>query len=363
VTAVLGPALEAARAPWRRLARDWHVDFTDPLEMAGLRARVLALSSVLGLLSGVSGMLASPPQTRTAWGVQLGISLYLVVLIVWLRRGSRIGDREFLGIMFVSHGFAAVTTWLGEGAGDVARTVLSMLTVVLLAAVFCGNRRHVAIEVGFATVALVLIGRFGPSSTLTGQDVSTGAFDVIVVSAVVRLLRDLAVSAVLRARQGEVTDPLTGLANRRGLEQAGAQRWSSRAKEHTPIALLVIDVDHFKQVNDLQGHAAGDDILRRLAELISSTIRADDVAVRLGGEEFLVLCSAPAGQAVVLAERLRATVERELGPVTVSIGVHEVLPDSTDPLPTSIWSAVDIADQALYVAKNHGRNRVETAGA
>jgi len=355
------PLRAAAAERWHGVTRNWHVDFTDPLEMAGLRARVLSLSSVLGLLAGVSGMLASPPQTRTAWGVQIGISLYLVILIVWLRRRSRIGDREFLAIMFVSHGFAAVTTWLGEGAGDVARTVLSMLTVVLLAAVFCGTRRHVAIEVSFATVALILIGRFGPPRTLTGQDVSTGAFDVIVVSAVVRLLRDLAVSAVLRARQGEVTDPLTGLANRRGLEKDGAQRWASRAKEHTPIALLVIDVDHFKQVNDLQGHAAGDAILRRLAEVISSTIRADDVAVRLGGEEFLVLCSVPVGQAEAVAERLRATVERELGPVTVSIGVHEVLPDSADPLPTSIWSAVDIADRALYAAKNNGRNRVETS--
>ena len=271
--------------------------------------------------------------------------------------------RDSLGIILISHVFAAATTWLGEGPGDVARTVLSMLSVILMAAVFCGARRHVGGQTLFATGLLIVISHFGPRGPLTGQDVSTGAFDIIVVSTVVRLLRDLAVAGVLRAKQGEVTDPLTGLANRRGLEQAGAQRWSSRAKEHTPIALLVIDVDHFKQVNDLQGHAAGDDILRRLAELISSTIRTDDVAVRLGGEEFLVLCSTPAGQAVVLAERLRATVERELGPVTVSIGVHEVLPDSTDPLPTSIWSAVDIADRALYVAKNHGRNRVETADA
>jgi diguanylate cyclase (GGDEF)-like protein len=175
---------------------------------------------------------------------------------------------------------------------------------------------------------------------------------------VVRLLKDLAVAALARARHGEVTDPLTGLINRRGLERLGPQRWGARARAAVPLAMLVIDVDHFKKINDTQGHAAGDEVLRRLAGVITSTTRVDDLTVRLGGEEFLVLADVNPGDGERAAERLRAAIAAQLHPVTVSIGVHELLPDSQQPMPEALWAAVDAADRALYVAKSTGRNRV-----
>jgi diguanylate cyclase (GGDEF)-like protein len=249
---------------------------------------------------------------------------------------------------------------VGLGPSKISAMGLSLVTVAMMAAMFCGRRSHVALQAVFSGSLLVVAGAHAEPGTYLPSEVSTGAFDLIVVSAVVRLLRDAAVAGIARARRGEVTDPLTGLANRRGLEQLGGRTWAARARVHGPIAMLVIDVDHFKQINDTRGHAAGDDILRRLAEVLSSSVRADDVAVRLGGEEFLLLCSTPAGDAYTIAERLRATIEEQLG-ITVSIGVHETWPGAADDLPTSLWSAVDVADRAMYVAKTTGRNRVVAA--
>jgi diguanylate cyclase (GGDEF)-like protein len=175
------------------------------------------------------------------------------------------------------------------------------------------------------------------------------------------VLRDLAFTAVRSARRGEVTDPLTGLLNRRGMERLVQDYWRGRARSATPVLALVVVVDHFKLINDTQGHAAGDEVLRRLGALLSASLRGQDLAVRLGGEEFLILCDAAAGQGPRIAERLRQAVEEQLAPVTVSIGIHEVNPDRTDVVPDAVWTAIRVADQALYEAKRAGRNRVMQA--
>jgi diguanylate cyclase (GGDEF)-like protein len=202
--------------------------------------------------------------------------------------------------------------------------------------------------------------RVGPTGQAPAVAIGE-VFALVVVAVIVRLLRDLAHDALAEARRGEVTDPLTGLANRRGLERYGGRTWAQQARRGQPIAVLIADIDHFKQVNDTRGHTAGDELIRQVAELLNASLRRDDVAVRLGGEEFLVLAQAPPGEADVFAERLRAAFEKALYPVTVSIGVYETLPGAADPLPASLWRAVDIADRALYDAKRAGRNRVVSA--
>jgi diguanylate cyclase (GGDEF)-like protein len=351
---------------WRRvvaqmnsgLSATWRTDFADPGEMAALRARAIGISALLGLVADLSALVAAPDLNARGWAGQGVTVADLLLIVAWSRRGSRIGDREFLGMIIATYVYATAAVALATGSGQVAITALSIVAIAIVGALFCGPRPHVVVQALFGVGLLLATDNSGPRTPLTAIAASTGAFDIIVVSLVVRVLKDLAVASLTRSRQGEVTDPLTGLVNRRGLERLGPQHWAARARMALPLAVLVIDVDHFKQINDTDGHAAGDQVLRRLAAVITAGTRADDLAVRLGGEEFLVLTGVGAGDGERAGERLRATIEEQLSPVTVSIGVHELLPASNPDMPTALWAAVDAADRALYVAKTTGRNRV-----
>ncbi len=149
-----------------------------------------------------------------------------------------------------------------------------------------------------------------------------------------------------------VTDPLTGLRNRRGLQQLPAI--SRFERSGTPLALLAIDVDHFKAYNDDFGHAAGDEALQLMAELFQEHIRGGDFAARYGGEEFVVVLPDTSDNgAKVLAERIRRAFQRHawpLRPVTVSIGSAVYQAGMT------AKSFFEEADSALYDAKEAGRN-------
>lgn len=158
-------------------------------------------------------------------------------------------------------------------------------------------------------------------------------------------------------------DPLTGLHNRRSLDarldEALALDRRYAVQSGRVHGLLLIDVDHFKHINDAHGHPAGDAVLRQLAQLLLSTLRVSDLAARFGGEEFAVLLPELAGavDAIAAAEKIRQTVEAArfgaVGRVTVSVGVSLVSPDDGDVRPL-----VDRADAALYEAKRSGRNTV-----
>ena len=155
-------------------------------------------------------------------------------------------------------------------------------------------------------------------------------------------------------------DPLTGLLNRHGLDQALQRHFARRP----PVALVLcqVDVDHFKRVNDEHGHAAGDRVLRGVADTLAREVRGSDFVARLGGEEFLVGCEGDAAQALALAERLRRAVAArvheqggDLSPLrcTVSVGVSLPFTERDQ------WeSALRDADAALYRAKAEGRDRV-----
>lgn len=167
---------------------------------------------------------------------------------------------------------------------------------------------------------------------------------------------------VRRLHQLSIRDPLTGLLNRRGLAPRLAReslRWQRHGERY---ALLVVDVDHFKQINDRHGHAVGDSVLVRLAALLHELARDADAVARLGGEEFcLLLTRCDADGAAQVAERLRQQVRSapwpQLGaPLTVSVGV--ALADSPD---TSTPAVMARADAALLRAKAAGRDRVEVA--
>jgi diguanylate cyclase (GGDEF)-like protein len=154
------------------------------------------------------------------------------------------------------------------------------------------------------------------------------------------------------------TDHMTRLLNRRGGEQAIAREVSRATRDRTPLAFALLDVDHFKKVNDVHGHAVGDRVLSEIAAVVAATVRAYDLAVRWGGEEILLaLPGAEPADARAVVERVRVQVENHqvvnLPSVTLSAGVDQLQPGEPDCGP-----AVSRADQRLYQAKAAGRNRV-----
>lgn len=165
-------------------------------------------------------------------------------------------------------------------------------------------------------------------------------------------------------RRAVLHDPLTGLLNRRGMDNKLQALASLDAS--TPMSALMIDIDHFKSVNDRFGHSIGDAVIKNIAQVIRACVRGSDIAVRYGGEEFLVMLPATrADGACTVAEAIRAKVETlrlvrkrdnvALPGFTVSVGVaHQLGTAGCEEL-------VARADSALYQSKEGGRNRVSSA--
>lgn len=178
----------------------------------------------------------------------------------------------------------------------------------------------------------------------------------------VLLLRDLSkhhesIESLLTAA---TSDQLTGVANRRALYEAAELEFARHARQPRDISLLLLDIDHFKKINDSYGHPVGDQVIRNLASVMLQSVRSIDTVARLGGEEFAVLLpSTGVDVALRVAERIRRNVADQQvasgeGPVTyrVSVGVAQVTPAIAD-----IGALILSADQALYEAKRQGRDR------
>ncbi len=156
-------------------------------------------------------------------------------------------------------------------------------------------------------------------------------------------------------------DPLTGALNRRGLEDAAERVQSRCIRNKTPLAVMMIDVDHFKSINDRYGHQAGDEVLQQLTNVVQAAIRTEDYFARYGGEEFCVLLpDAGENEAMLMAERLRAQyaamqmkIDGDLLTSTISIGVAD-----SRTVGLAFGALVLAGDQALYRAKQQGRNCV-----
>ncbi len=181
-------------------------------------------------------------------------------------------------------------------------------------------------------------------------------------------------NAVNRARliRSGFTDVLTGWHNRRYLQTRLREELARCRREQSMLTCLMIDVDHFKKINDQYGHLAGDEVLRQVAHCIEAQVRTSDVAARYGGEEFVILLpSTTAESGRVLAERIREAVAAEPFeidrlegplPITVSIGLAEHRSAATDEdLKVAGDRLIALADLALYEAKAHGRNSVAQA--
>ena len=158
-------------------------------------------------------------------------------------------------------------------------------------------------------------------------------------------------------RRLSMTDKLTGLWNRVKLDKLLISQTAAYHRHAETYCVLLLDVDHFKLVNDTHGHNAGDLVLIELASILDNTMRANDIVGRWGGEEFMVLLSkSDATKAQIAAEKIRLAVKQhdfpEIGNITVSVGICEVSEE------LSILKMIDRADQALYKAKENGRDQV-----
>ena len=155
------------------------------------------------------------------------------------------------------------------------------------------------------------------------------------------------------------TDPLTNLPNRRAFDEGLARRMAEWRRHGRPLSILMVDIDHFKQVNDRHGHQIGDDVLRRIADVLRCTMRESDVVARFGGEEMAVILSGTdSSEACQAAQRVRRAIEQAtfvLGgrPLKVTVSVGAAQCDAEE----NVTRLVKRADDALYAAKQAGRNR------
>ena len=182
----------------------------------------------------------------------------------------------------------------------------------------------------------------------------------------------LALSLKVRQQQAEKLlaerlaecDPLTGLLNRRGFNQQAAPLWSTSLRNQRPLSLIMLDLDHFKGLNDQYGHDFGDQALQAVASLLAGSCRAGDLSARWGGEEFLLLLPETAlGEAHALAVRLRQAIQAIAlrggeQPVNLSCSCGVVQRSEQEQLE----HLINHADRLLYAAKQSGRNRVVAGG-
>jgi len=169
----------------------------------------------------------------------------------------------------------------------------------------------------------------------------------------------------LELQRQSVRDPLTGLFNRRYMEETLAREMARSERKRAPLGIIMMDIDKFKDFNDMYGHEAGDFMLRSLARFLMAGVRKEDIVCRFGGEEFIVIL--PGASLDVATERARTLLEKikpirvefggiELGPLSLSLGVA-VFPDHGG----TGGEVIQAADKALLAAKREGRGRVVVA--
>jgi diguanylate cyclase (GGDEF)-like protein len=270
--------------------------------------------------------------------------------------------------------------WIYLVTGPVRGAALGLLVLVVVFAMFRLGPRE---ALGLAAAALLLLGAASRWLILSDAfhfpvevEVLNLAYTTVVLAGVALLAmrvtqlreqhqqqRVALQHALARISELATRDELTGLPNRRAILDQLATETARQARKKLPLALALIDLDHFKRINDEHGHAGGDQVLRGFAHRVESELRGGDVMARWGGEEFLLMLpdtSIEAAQQCLerLRERLRASPFDEVAPglqLTFSAGVTGCLGQG------DVDSAIERADQAMYRAKQAGRDRIEAS--
>ncbi|HEX5420880.1 MAG TPA: diguanylate cyclase [Gammaproteobacteria bacterium] len=305
--------------------------------------------------------------------VELGLVFAGSLVLMWLAWGSAL-ERRYLRFAHVIVPIRNVIT-MAHFAAAAAQGQVALL--MIMPAMMIGPFIFMWLKFRVALLSGVLgIASFVASAEAFGlaQPITLRASSLLVLSLtsaaitawqLEKWLRRSFLQSRLIAELAQ-RDALTGMNNRRVFDDHLARIWQQAAQDRRPIAILIIDIDHFKAYNDRYGHLAGDDALRRAARCMQSLIHTPhDLMARYGGEEFAALLyDVDAAKAAELAERMRRAVmalgiehlgSRNSRVMTVSIGGACIQPA----LARSCKGAVQLADQALYEAKLEGRNRVE----
>ena len=325
-------------------------------------ALTLAVLLFLGGLMGSANLFVDHmirEDERWLYGATMGLCMLAAVLLATRRRATRPQTFALVLLGDLIYVVVALTVY------DPLRyaTPLMLLFASFVAAWFLGPW-EIAIHMVVTPLA-VLIAMWSSYSDPAGLAiqvvVNAGMLNAAALG--VFLLRRRVQRLLEETRALSVKDPLTGLYNRRYLVDQAPRMWRQARRDGTRVAAMVLDLDHFKRLNDAHGHAAGDAVLRAVAGALSAGVRPADVLARTGGEELVVLGLVSDGaEAARLAERLRAAVaasRTEAGhAVTASIGVALTRPVDGEDTRDALWRLVDRADAAMYEAKQQGRDRV-----
>jgi diguanylate cyclase (GGDEF)-like protein len=305
--------------------------------------------TVGGIVSMLAVLLPHPRGMHVLVVVAIGATAPFVAAAVWLLR-NQLPDAAFPLLLAI--GTVIITTLVAVGAGRSPAAAASFsffyIWIVMYALMFFAPVTAIAEIVGAAMAYALWATGLSPYRTAPFT-----ALEPLVLAGVIATTGAVVV-ALSRAREHSEVDPVTRGTNRRGLDRRLDLAISQAPLHAAPLVLAMIDIDHFKQINDQHGHQAGDLALERLAAAWSQTLRDGDVLARFGGDEFVVVLPDTGDKALAILERVRAAGGDT---VTCSIGV-------------AAWQAGDTAsrlisraDSALYVAKGLGRNRIAMASA
>jgi diguanylate cyclase (GGDEF)-like protein len=342
--------------------------FTDPLGAAiGAQARPAewlarrALMALYAIAAGTLGVTLLTPDSDTSDHAGIGIVALLMLLVAVVLKAWRRPPIPLLLACFPLGTFAV--TALVAVAKPIALIPMFYIWPVVVAAYFLHRRDVLAMfaltAVGFGVALLVWV---EPDARMI-QWVSVVVATAVLAGLVVALKEGLD-TTLSRLRVLATRDPLTGALNRRAFAEALDAAVARAARGDGTCSVAILDVDHFKDINDAFGHATGDLALQHLTSVLESRTRRGDVVGRLGGEEFAIVLAGTDGPgAETYAESLRAALadaseDTTLPPFTVSIGVAELIGGETSSEPM-----VSAADRALYAAKAAGRNRTVLAAA
>ncbi len=321
-------------------------------------AALLAAGGGMGLLNLLADGVVRD-GARWLYGLTMGLLLLAAVLLAARRRA---GAWLTFGLVLLGDLIYVVVSL---SVVDAARfsTPLMLLFAAFVAAWFLGPWMLAAHMLVIPLACLISLRDSYDSDTALAIQVLVSAGVLNSASLGVFLLRRRIQRLLVATQQASRIDPLTGLYNRRHLAEQASRVWRQARRDGTRVAAMVLDLDHFKRVNDAHGHSAGDAVLQTVARSLTATVRPADVLARTGGEELVVVgMVSDSDEAARLAERLRAAVAGSCTDdghrVTASIGVALLRPVDDEDAAASLWRLIDGADAAMYEAKRSGRDRV-----